>query len=490
MRAQSSNRKRIRRHRDDERNPEIVQSQDGGLDLLSSEPSVSPRKIGPQPTTLQQDVEDADHLAAGDACILVHIKFSFDVANASGRLWAKEAVGLDRRRVARVNQRLLKQRDGDFVGLALLHRRFVVGRSLLALVGTPEWGPESHVRNPSFVRSSLFTSTDSFDSYDYREKIERVAWICKKRVIIFRRSMDSKTPHPSLPYLWMLCGALAFAAMGALAHGLGPDVDWRVIAIARTGLALVFALALAAAYGVRLVFFRPTTLWLRGIAGSVSLVCTFYALPRLPVGDVLALTNIFPLWIALLSWPVLGVRPSAGVWVAVVSGIAGVWLIQQPHLDAAGPAPVVAVAASFSTCIAMMGLHRLHHIHPLAIVVHFSAVALAFCLAALFFPPVPERYLWSPCGMNLTTLSMLFAVGVSATAGQLFLTRAFASGPPARVSVVALSQVVFGIGFDLWLWQRKLEPITVLGMLLVIGPTAWILLRRRPVMVTEVAGDA
>jgi drug/metabolite transporter (DMT)-like permease len=91
---------------------------------------------------------------------------------------------------------------------------------------------------------------------------------------------------------------------------------------------------------------------------------------------------------------------------------------------------------------------------------------------------------------NVVNLTMLVGVGLSATVGQLFLTKAFAAGPPARVSVVALSQVVFGLVFDVWLWQRQLEPITVLGIALVLVPTAWLLIRHRPEVVTETAGDA
>ena len=39
---------------------------------------------------------------------------------------------------------------------------------------------------------------------------------------------------------------------------------------------------------------------------------------------------------------------------------------------------------------------------------------------------------------------MLLTVGVCATVGQLFLTKAFRAGPPAKVSVVALTQAGFG----------------------------------------------
>ena len=92
-------------------------------------------------------------------------------------------------------------------------------------------------------------------------------------------------------------------------RGIG---DWQLIAAARAGLALVFAALLAWFGGVRLVFLRPRTLWMRSIAGSISLVCGFYALSRMPVADVLTVTNMFPIWVALLSWPLLGQAPGGG----------------------------------------------------------------------------------------------------------------------------------------------------------------------------------
>src|SRR5207302_2598542 len=99
--------------------------------------------------------------------------------------------------------------------------------------------------------------------------------------------------------------------------------------------------------------------------------------------DVLTLTNTFPIWVALFSWPLLGEPPSARVWFAVVSGVAGVVLIQQPHFAEGNFASLVALASSISTSFAMIGLHRLHMIDVRAIVVHFSAVGVLFCLASL-----------------------------------------------------------------------------------------------------------
>jgi drug/metabolite transporter (DMT)-like permease len=273
----------------------------------------------------------------------------------------------------------------------------------------------------------------------------------------------------------MLCGSLAFAVMGSLAHTLGASYGWQVIALARTVLPLLLVSLFGLAVGVRFVYVRPRTLWLRSLAGSVSMMATFYALTRLPVSDVFTLTNMFPIWVALLAWPLLNEPPSSGVWAAVASGVVGVALIQQPHLAEGNPTCLVALSASVFTAFAMIGLHRLSGIDTLAIVAHFSAVALAVCVGCLFAfdrAPLPTQV---PAGASLWCL---LGVGLSATVGQVFLTKAFAAGAPAKVSVVGLMQIVFAVGIDAAWWHRSFNLLTLLGMGLVLAPTAWVMLRR------------
>ena len=97
-------------------------------------------------------------------------------------------------------------------------------------------------------------------------------------------------------------------------------------------LPLTFALLLARAAGVRLVLWRPRTLWIRSLAGSFSMVCTFYALTRLPVAQVLTVTQMFPIWVALLSWPLAGEAPGGGEPACCLPE--GEW--EYPEMPAAG----------------------------------------------------------------------------------------------------------------------------------------------------------
>jgi drug/metabolite transporter (DMT)-like permease len=270
----------------------------------------------------------------------------------------------------------------------------------------------------------------------------------------------------------MLCGSFAFACMGSFSHSLGEKCDWQVILLARALLPLVFAAGLALAARVRFVIWRPRTLWLRSIAGSLSMVCMFYSFPRLPVADVFTLNNTFPIWVAILAWPVLGEPPTPAVWISVASGVLGVFLIQQTHIGDGDFTVLVAFASSFLTAVALIGLHRLGNIDPRAIVVHFSAVALLICPLTFL---LVDRDASRPSTLDALSLLLLLGVGVSATVGQLFLTKAFAAGAPARVAVVGLTQIVFSMFLDVTLFQRSFNWLTLVGIALVVIPAAWVM---------------
>ncbi|MBY0513639.1 MAG: DMT family transporter [Gemmataceae bacterium] len=296
--------------------------------------------------------------------------------------------------------------------------------------------------------------------------------------------------HPDArPYVMMLGGSFSFTLMAELAFVLTRQCDWQTVAVFRAGLVAAFAAGMAWLAGAKLVFWRPWRLWVRSVAGSCSMVCTFYAFSRLPTADVVTLTNTFPIWVAVLSWPLYGKPPGLGMVVAILTGIVGVVLVEQPHLEAGNLGVFSALAAAVFTAVAMLGLHSLGDLDPRAIVVHFSAVATVVCGAALVADAVfrdPAAHDPARLGRGAVAVELV-CMALTATAGQFFLTVAFGSGAPAKVSVVGLTQIVFALGFDAWLWDREVNAVAVVGTLLVIAPTAWLLARPRPTAADPVA---
>jgi len=280
------------------------------------------------------------------------------------------------------------------------------------------------------------------------------------------------------PYLWMLSGCFWFSWMGLLAHGLKHSCDWQTMATARSVLAATFAALLAWSTGVRLVFAGPRALWFRSLAGSCSLVGTFYAITHLPVSDALTLTNTFPVWVALVSWPLAGEKPTLAVWGAVGCAVAGVAVTQGGSFSGFGLAHVAALCAAFFTAVAMLGLNRLKGIPSLAVVVHFSAVAaVAGGLAFFAF----DRPIGNENATDPAVLLRLLGVGATAFVGQVFLTKAYRGGSPTKVSVVGLSQVVMVMAFEGLIDGRAFTAWQLVGTALVLGPTAYLMARERRV---------
>src|SRR5215210_1590436 len=179
-------------------------------------------------------------------------------------------------------------------------------------------------------------------------------------------------------YLFMLLSSLAFASMGAFSHMAGERCDWHLVAVARSSLAFLFTLTLSVASGVRLALLRPALLWVRSVAGSLGVLFAFYALTHLPVSTALTLSNTVPVWVTLLAWPVLGQRPRAAVWGAILTGLAGIVLIQRPEAGGDRLAAALALTNALSTSVSMLGLNRLGGVDARAVVTHFSGVATVF----------------------------------------------------------------------------------------------------------------
>lgn len=282
----------------------------------------------------------------------------------------------------------------------------------------------------------------------------------------------------------MLTGSIFFAVMSLLTESLGEEYSFAWIAAVRSAIATLLAVGMVWLSGVKLVYFRPVTLWWRSLAGSSAMMCIFFAMTHYDVSIVLSLSSMYPIWVAVLGWPLLGQFPSRDTWIALAVSTLGMWLVYYaailggnqnhahanylPHLAV----PAGALGGIFSG-IALIGLHKVKNVDSRAVVAHFSAVSTL--IAFLIWTILPTQSMNASDGSSILRLCL---VGVTAMIGQLFLTKAFAAGSPARVSVVGLSQVAIAATYKWFIEGRLPSALGFAGMLLVIGATLWVMLRK------------
>jgi drug/metabolite transporter (DMT)-like permease len=284
----------------------------------------------------------------------------------------------------------------------------------------------------------------------------------------------------------MLFGSFFFAAMSLFTESLGDEYSFTWIAFIRSAIATLVAVAMVWLGGAKLVFFRPATLWLRSLAGCTSMMFLFFAMTHYDVSVILSLSSTYPIWVAVLGWPMLGHIPSRDTWIALAVSTIGMWLVYSAAIESdptkshgmhSMPQYAIpsGIMAGLLSAVALIGLHKVKEVDTRAVVAHFSAVSTIISL--ILWLVIPHSGAW--LATNSTSPIRLTCVGVAAVLGQLFLTKAFASGVPARVSVVGLSQVAFAATYK-WLVGGDIPSMSSFaGMILVVGATLWVMLASR-----------
>lgn len=279
----------------------------------------------------------------------------------------------------------------------------------------------------------------------------------------------------------MLIGSIFFTIMSLLTESLGDEYSFAWIAGVRSGIATLLAVAVVWWNRKRLILWRPATLWWRSLAGCASMMCLFYAMTHYDVSVILSLSSMYPIWVAVLGWPLLGHLPSRDTWLALAISTFGMLMVYSAavgdtSLHAAHYTPYIAIPAGalagLLSGIALIGLHKVKDLDPTAVVAHFSAVSTVIAFSIWAAIPVTKTV-----ETDNSSLLRLVLVGVTAMLGQVFLTRAFAAGKPARVSVIGLSQVAIASIYK-WICEGRIPTsFSLIGMMLVVGATLWVMLR-------------
>jgi drug/metabolite transporter (DMT)-like permease len=261
---------------------------------------------------------------------------------------------------------------------------------------------------------------------------------------------------------WLLFSEVCYAVMRVSTRAGAADLPWAEIAAARFMGGAVVAVIAARARGVSLRVADRKNAWLRSLFGTGGALALFHALgtKAIAVGDATTLYSTTPLWVALLSGPLLGERVGAVVWAGVALGFAGVAVLLGAHFTAVGSVGLIVLVGAVSYALAILRLRALSRSESSeAIALHMSLTAGAAML--LFALP-------SLRPVHASAYVPLVISAVSGGFGQLAVGRAYARGAAAGMSALTYSGVLFTYLLEVALFHRVPEPHQMLGAALVI----------------------
>ena len=236
----------------------------------------------------------------------------------------------------------------------------------------------------------------------------------------------------------MIGACVLFAVMNLTAKTAMRSLPWHEVAAGRAAFGAATIYVFARVRSVPLVVHDKRTQWMRTIMGVGALMCGFYALSKLPLGDAATLSNLSPIFIALASRRALGERSGAGLGVAVVVGFLGAALLAGAQLHAGTGAIVavgVGVVGAIFSCAAMLFLRRLGPREGAeAVSLHFVGTsAVVMILYGIGRSVVP-----SPAALGSLVLS-----GLTGGLAQIAMTKAYGLDRAARVGALGYTSVVF-----------------------------------------------
>jgi drug/metabolite transporter (DMT)-like permease len=145
---------------------------------------------------------------------------------------------------------------------------------------------------------------------------------------------------------------------------------------------------------------------------------------------------------------------------AIVVGFAGVALILKPGHDLFTPVAFIGLASGFFAGLAMTTIRRMASTEPAVRVVFYFAV-IGTVISA-----VPLTWSWQ--AVELELVFPLTAIGVLASVGQLFLTKAYMLAPAARVGALTYATVVFAALYGWLFWSETPDAYSLFGAVLVV----------------------
>jgi drug/metabolite transporter (DMT)-like permease len=273
--------------------------------------------------------------------------------------------------------------------------------------------------------------------------------------------------------LCVLGSSASFTVAAALVKFAAPRIPvWEIVLFRSLVAALCLLPMLRGAGGWQaLRTRRPLGHAARLAAGLAGMYGSFYGYGALPLATVTALGFSMPIFLALLSFPLLGEHLRAGRAMAVGAGLAGVLVVLRPWQGGLelplGPAAIVIAGVMF-WALAMISIRRMGQAgeRNVTIVLLFSlgssAIAAVACIPVWVTPDPP-------------TFLALAGVGAVSALAQVLMTEGYRSGEATMLAPFEYGAILYTVllGWLIWGEVPGAWEFTGIAVLVASGLAAW-----------------
>ncbi|NWO09763.1 DMT family transporter [Chromohalobacter salexigens] len=283
---------------------------------------------------------------------------------------------------------------------------------------------------------------------------------------------------PSLLGILIMCAGVLCLALGdAISKWLGATYDPIQIIFFRTLISLPLIALLARFNGgwQKLKTRRPGVHLMRGLIFTGTMFCFVTGLTLLPLAETTAIAFAAPLFVTLLSGPLLKERVERLPFIASLVGFAGVLIVVRPGAAGFQWGALIVVGAAVCYALMMITARRYGGKESLWAMV-FYATLVPLIVSAILLPNVwkmPEGLAW----LGFIG-SGIFGVGAVSC-----ITLAFRYAPAALAAPFDYTAMVWAVLLGWWLWDEVPDVWVFVGAAVIIGSGVAIALYERRVAI-------
>ncbi len=205
---------------------------------------------------------------------------------------------------------------------------------------------------------------------------------------------------------------------------------------------------------------------LRGLLGTIALVCIFYAIRNMPLNISTVIQYTYPIFISIFAGFLINEKINKNIIIACITGWLGILIILNPaqlsslEIELNNFTIVIAFLGAISTSLAYITVKKLSLTEDIYIIIKYFPLISVITLSPIVY------FNWvTP---NLNDLIWIIGIGISTQAGQTFLTIGIKKLPTSQAATINYLQVLFGSLWGILFFNEIININFIVGSLLVL----------------------
>jgi drug/metabolite transporter (DMT)-like permease len=276
-------------------------------------------------------------------------------------------------------------------------------------------------------------------------------------------------------FLFILSG-ICFSTVDAIAKILVQDTNLIAVVWSRFFGQSLLAIPIAW-YFLGKGFWRTQNIRLQ-LFRSCLLVATaalfFAGLYWLPLAEASSITFTAPIWVAILSGPILGERVEFKDWLVAGLGFLGILFIARPGSAIFHLAALMLVLMAFLNAIFQLSTRKL--VEDSAYTTFFYSGIVGLSISTLLLPfadPIPP--------LPLFKYGLFGLIGLLGGFAHLLVVLAFYRIRPYKLTPLVFLQLIWAVGYGYLIFGELPDGLSVLGMMLIASSGIWLIWNHRQI---------